>query len=163
NAAALVHRLMTILLLRAAERVWVSIPEWERCWRSYTLGRKVPFGWGPIPSNIPVANSPDRTEAGRRRGAPQWGFAVCPLRNPRVAGGFCPGAYIVRHGGQSGQPHVADGDWKRRLPGAVDPGNAFACPVGSGHRCARGGRSLLPRGCVRSTHPAVSRWREQSP
>ena len=67
NAAALVHRLMTILLLRAAERVWVSIPEWERCWRPYTLGRRVPFGWVPIPSNIPVADGPNRTEAVRRR------------------------------------------------------------------------------------------------
>ena len=67
NAAALVHRLMTILLLRAAERVWVSIPEWERCWRPYTLGRRVPFGWVPIPSNIPIADSPNRTEAVRRR------------------------------------------------------------------------------------------------
>jgi glycosyltransferase involved in cell wall biosynthesis len=67
NVAALVHRIMTILLLRAAERVWVSIPEWERCWRPYTLGRKVPFGWLPVPSNIPVADSPNHAEAVRRR------------------------------------------------------------------------------------------------
>jgi glycosyltransferase involved in cell wall biosynthesis len=67
NVAALVHRLMTILLLRAAERVWVSIPEWERCWRPYTFGRRVPFGWLPIPSNIPVADSPNHAEAIRRR------------------------------------------------------------------------------------------------
>jgi glycosyltransferase involved in cell wall biosynthesis len=58
DAVALVHRLMTIVLLRAAERVWVSIPEWERRWRPYTFGRQIPFQWLPVPSNIPVADHP---------------------------------------------------------------------------------------------------------
>lgn len=58
TAAALVHRSMTILLLRAAERVWVSIPQWEACWRPYALGRPVPFRWLPIPSGIPVSENP---------------------------------------------------------------------------------------------------------
>jgi glycosyltransferase involved in cell wall biosynthesis len=67
NAAALVHRLMTIVLLRAPERVWVSIPEWERRWRPYALGRAVPFHWLPIPSSIPVATNPDGVHALRSR------------------------------------------------------------------------------------------------
>jgi hypothetical protein len=70
NAVALVHRLMTMLLLRAAERVWVSIPQWENPWRPYTLGRSIPFQWLPIPSNIPVADNPARVEAIRRQYAP---------------------------------------------------------------------------------------------
>jgi glycosyltransferase involved in cell wall biosynthesis len=67
NAAALVHRLMTILLLRAPERVWVSIPEWTRCWRPYALGRRVRFEWLPIPSSIRVADNPVGVQTARGR------------------------------------------------------------------------------------------------
>jgi len=55
DAVAVVHRLMTILLLRRAEHVWISIPAWEARLRPYALGRKIPFTWLPVPSNIPVA------------------------------------------------------------------------------------------------------------
>jgi glycosyltransferase involved in cell wall biosynthesis len=67
SAAALVHRWMTIILLRAASRVWVSIPGWERSMRGYALGRKVAFEWLPIFSNIPTASDPARTQAIRRQ------------------------------------------------------------------------------------------------
>jgi len=67
NFAAAVHRLMTILLLRAAHRVWLSIPAWESCLRPYALGRALPFHWLPIPSTIPVAKSPSRVAAVRCR------------------------------------------------------------------------------------------------
>jgi glycosyltransferase involved in cell wall biosynthesis len=56
-AAALVHRFMTIVLLRAASRVWVAIPAWEDRWRPYTLGRAVPFAWLPVPSVLMVPDS----------------------------------------------------------------------------------------------------------
>ena len=59
-AAATVHRLMTMVLLRAAARVWISIPAWEPMWRPYALGRYVPFDWLPIPSS---ARPPDEREA----------------------------------------------------------------------------------------------------
>jgi glycosyltransferase involved in cell wall biosynthesis len=67
TGAALVHRLMTVLLLRAAAVVWVSIPEWEERFRPYTLGRRVPFRWLPIPSNIPVVDHPAAVERIRLR------------------------------------------------------------------------------------------------
>lgn len=67
NAAALVHRLMAVLLLRAASRVWVTIPDWERRLRPYALGRKLPFQWLPIFSNVPVAENPDRVRTLRRQ------------------------------------------------------------------------------------------------
>jgi glycosyltransferase involved in cell wall biosynthesis len=70
NVAALAHRAMTILLLRAASRVWTSIPRWERLLRPYVLGRRLPFQWLPIFSNIPEASDPARTLAVRRRYAP---------------------------------------------------------------------------------------------
>jgi glycosyltransferase involved in cell wall biosynthesis len=52
SVAALVHRMMTVILLRAATRVWYTIPRWEKLWRPYALGRKVPFAWLPLFSNI---------------------------------------------------------------------------------------------------------------
>lgn len=67
NVAALVHRLMTITLLRAADRVWVSTPAWARRWRRYALGRDIPFVWTPIPSSVPVVDDPAGVAAVRAR------------------------------------------------------------------------------------------------
>jgi glycosyltransferase involved in cell wall biosynthesis len=67
NVAALAHRFMTALLLRAANRVWISIPGWERCWRPYALGKQIQFQWLPIPSNIPLLSNPRDSMAVRRR------------------------------------------------------------------------------------------------
>jgi len=67
NVAALAHRGMILLLLNAARQVWMSIPSWEKMLRPYAWGRKLPFGWLPIPSNIPVSNDAARIEAVRRR------------------------------------------------------------------------------------------------
>jgi glycosyltransferase involved in cell wall biosynthesis len=64
TAAAAVHRVMTIALLRAAKQVWVSIPAWEAMWKPYALGRAVPFVWLPIPSSL---NAPDAAAAGAVR------------------------------------------------------------------------------------------------
>jgi glycosyltransferase involved in cell wall biosynthesis len=56
NAAAVVHRVMTVVLLQAARRVWVAIPAWEKKWKPYTLGRSIPFTWLPISSGLPFAD-----------------------------------------------------------------------------------------------------------
>ena len=74
--AALIHRLMTVTLLRAATRVWVSTPECERRWRSYTFGRRVPFQWLPVPSNIRVARDEAAVLALRRRYVPDGGLLL---------------------------------------------------------------------------------------
>lgn len=52
--AALVHRIMTIVLLQSARRVWLSTLSWEKLLRPFALGRKLRFRWLPVPSNIPV-------------------------------------------------------------------------------------------------------------
>ncbi|MFL6285989.1 MAG: glycosyltransferase family 4 protein [Pyrinomonadaceae bacterium] len=57
DAVALVHRLMTTILLSAARRVWTTIPKWEDCLRPYALGRRVPFGLLPVPSVTPATAS----------------------------------------------------------------------------------------------------------
>jgi glycosyltransferase involved in cell wall biosynthesis len=67
NIAAAVHRLMTIVLLRATRRVWISIPAWEKRWRPYTFGRRVEFRWLPVGSNIPVVQTPAESRQLRAR------------------------------------------------------------------------------------------------
>jgi glycosyltransferase involved in cell wall biosynthesis len=52
TGAAIVHRLMTAILLRAASSVWLSVPLWEHMWRPYAFGRRVRFVWLPIPSAL---------------------------------------------------------------------------------------------------------------
>ena len=48
-AMALMHRLMTTVLLRAADRVWISTPAWESRLRPYALGRAIEMRWLPVP------------------------------------------------------------------------------------------------------------------
>lgn len=76
SAAAVVHRIMTSVLLNAACRVWVSIPAWEKSWSPYTLGRRVPFAWLPVPSNIPVVDDPVGVRSLRDRYAPTGSLIV---------------------------------------------------------------------------------------
>jgi glycosyltransferase involved in cell wall biosynthesis len=70
RVAALVHRLMTLLLLRSATRVWVSTPVWAARWKRYTLGKRVPFHWLPVPANVPVVRDPAEVAAVRAHLAP---------------------------------------------------------------------------------------------
>jgi glycosyltransferase involved in cell wall biosynthesis len=51
-AMAVVHRLMTIVLMWSAHRVWVAIPAWEPRLRPYTFGRRVRIDWLPIPAGV---------------------------------------------------------------------------------------------------------------
>jgi glycosyltransferase involved in cell wall biosynthesis len=53
---ALVHRVMTMVLMGAASRVWVAIPAWESKLRPYTFARRVRIEWLPIPGCV-VAQS----------------------------------------------------------------------------------------------------------
>jgi glycosyltransferase involved in cell wall biosynthesis len=115
NMAALVHRLMTILLVGAAERVWVSIPEWASRWRPYTLGRRIRFDWLPIPSNVATIQDSESERGVRRRHAPEdallighfgtYGPPVASLLEPILLGlGRSPGnrkIILMGSGGES--------------------------------------------------------------
>lgn len=70
SGVAAAHRLMTMVLLKSARRVWMSIPAWEAYWRPYTLGRALPFRWLPVASNIEVVEDPAGVGAVRARYAP---------------------------------------------------------------------------------------------
>jgi glycosyltransferase involved in cell wall biosynthesis len=76
NSVALVHRLMTMILLRAARRVWISIPAWESLLRPYALGRGIPFEWLPVVSNIPVIDDAAGVKAIRARYTQEQGALV---------------------------------------------------------------------------------------
>jgi glycosyltransferase involved in cell wall biosynthesis len=67
NLVAVVHRVMTAILLRAVQKVWVTIPAWEARWRPWTFNRPVPFGCLAVPNNIPVTPDVKAVEDIRRR------------------------------------------------------------------------------------------------
>lgn len=54
---ACVHRVMTLVLLRAASRVWISTPGFEPMLRPYLLGRQIPISWLPVPSCVASTGS----------------------------------------------------------------------------------------------------------
>lgn len=70
SAAAVVQRLMTIILLRAAGHVWVSTPTWTKVLQPYALLCRHTFDWLPIPSNVPALDDPAAVAAVRDRYAP---------------------------------------------------------------------------------------------
>jgi glycosyltransferase involved in cell wall biosynthesis len=76
NVVAAVHRVMTVILLRAARRVQVSIPTWEDHLRPYRLGSGATFRWLPVPSTIPVSVQPEETAATRQAYLCGWRFLV---------------------------------------------------------------------------------------
>jgi glycosyltransferase involved in cell wall biosynthesis len=65
-AAALIHRIMIVVLLGAAARVWVSTAAWKPLLLPYLIRRKIPLGWLPVPSNIPVHAETARVQRIRR-------------------------------------------------------------------------------------------------
>jgi hypothetical protein len=70
DAVALVHRLMTVMLLSSASRVWTTIPKWEEYWRPFALGQRIPFGWLPVPSTTPAVATAEEAAATRALYAP---------------------------------------------------------------------------------------------
>jgi glycosyltransferase involved in cell wall biosynthesis len=76
NLVAMIHRFMTVVLFAAVKRVWMSIPAWEACLRPYTLGRRIPFRWLPVPSNVRVVDNPADKHAVRQRYAGNHSFLI---------------------------------------------------------------------------------------
>ena len=75
SAAALVHRVMTTVLLRAADQVWIALSGYERLLKPFALARRIRFGWLPVPSNVGVFSDPPRVAEIRARLAPD-GFLI---------------------------------------------------------------------------------------
>jgi glycosyltransferase involved in cell wall biosynthesis len=75
NAAALVHRLMTIILMRSVQHVWIALSGYDAMLRPFALGRPVSFEWLPVPSNVEVADDPAGVARIRSQLAPS-GFLI---------------------------------------------------------------------------------------
>ena len=58
DCAAAIHRLMVFMLLKAATKVWISIPAWKDRLAPFVLGGGKSFEWLPVPSSIPVVDDP---------------------------------------------------------------------------------------------------------
>lgn len=70
HGAAAVHRLMTMVLLRAARRVWVSTPAWRDALAPFAPSRDLVFDWLPIPSPVEPLDEPQAVAAVRSRLSP---------------------------------------------------------------------------------------------
>jgi glycosyltransferase involved in cell wall biosynthesis len=75
DAAAVVHRVMTVILLGAASQVWIALPVYEAMLRPFALGRRISFGWLPVPSNVAVVDEPAAVAKIRDQLAPS-GFLI---------------------------------------------------------------------------------------
>jgi len=66
--AAAIHRVMILILLNGATRIWIAIPAWRDRLQPYMLGRRIPIQWLPVPSNVEcsvnVAKIVDATDTG---------------------------------------------------------------------------------------------------
>jgi glycosyltransferase involved in cell wall biosynthesis len=70
SAAAFVHRIMTVVLLNAADHVWIAIPSHKKKLAPYTLGKRLPFDYLPVPSNVAVVQNSLAVAEVRKRFAP---------------------------------------------------------------------------------------------
>ena len=67
KTAAAVHRVMTLILLGATRKAWISIPAWRRPLERYARGRQLGFGWLPIPSAVEPIDDPAGAASVRSR------------------------------------------------------------------------------------------------
>lgn len=75
NALGGVTRLMAMLVARAAERIFISIPAWDAMLRPL-VPRGTAFEWLPVPSSVGVGDDEEGTREIRRRYAPGGGHLV---------------------------------------------------------------------------------------
>ena len=66
NVGAAAHRLMLMVLLRAADRVWVSTPSFVPLVRRFGPRRPLQYSWLPVPSPIARHGLPAEVQARRR-------------------------------------------------------------------------------------------------
>jgi glycosyltransferase involved in cell wall biosynthesis len=75
NLLGVVTHLMALLAARSAERIFVSIPAWQRMLQPM-LPPNRSVSWAPIPSNIPVVSDRKRVAQIRARYAPAEGLLL---------------------------------------------------------------------------------------
>jgi glycosyltransferase involved in cell wall biosynthesis len=75
NLLGAANRLMASMVVRAAERIFVSTPAWEPLLRSF-IDRNAPITWLPIPSSFPIGVDRTRVASLRARIAPGSGLLL---------------------------------------------------------------------------------------
>ena len=66
---AAVQRVMTLIIMSAARRVWVTTRAWTPLLEPYLAGRGITIQWLPVPSNLPPADAASVDEVRRRYGS----------------------------------------------------------------------------------------------
>lgn len=72
NLLAAIHRYMAWILLRAARKIYISNPLWERLLRPYAPKHAPAMQWLPIPSTIPRVDNPDAVASFRQSTNARW-------------------------------------------------------------------------------------------
>jgi glycosyltransferase involved in cell wall biosynthesis len=130
---ACVHRLMTMVLLGAAHRVWMAIPAWEERLRPYAFGRPIPMDWLPVPGCVAPA-APAPTAAIRQKYAADeqplighfgsFGSSVTVLLEERLPaimdGHFTPSLLLLGPGSETFRAALIERhpSWLRRVHAA---------------------------------------------
>jgi glycosyltransferase involved in cell wall biosynthesis len=66
SALAAVQRVMTLIVMSAARRVWVTTRAWTPLLEPYLSGRGIAIQWLPVPSSLPIADAVTVDEVRRR-------------------------------------------------------------------------------------------------
>lgn len=73
---AALHRLMAVLLMSGATRIFVSAPEWGQRWSKLPGGGRKAIAWLPLPTGIPVTSTTTATDPLRRTDGKAAGAVV---------------------------------------------------------------------------------------
>ena len=158
---AVVHRLMTAVLLRAADCVWISTPAWESRLRPYALGRAIEMRWLPVPGCETTVSG----AAGTKPIVATLGLAARrPLRHLRQGcGDAARGTLGWGDGGRQPSRAAAAGRRRRGLCHAgAGPASPLARPCARHRLLVAGPARHSPDG-VRPADAAVSRRYHRPP
>ena len=73
-AVAAVQRAMTMIIMAAARRVWVTTRAWTPLLEPYLAGRGIEIQWLPVPSNLPPADAATVNEVRKRYASGKGGL-----------------------------------------------------------------------------------------
>ena len=136
NLGAIAHRMMLMVLLRAADRVWVSTPSFVTMVQRFGPRRPLHYSWLPVPSPIARHDLPADVQARRRaivRNRHRPGHRV--LRDRKPAGGQYARGSDRRNRAAAARREVrAAGSWHRRLCrcARIARSSAGSCDCGAG-------------------------------
>ena len=181
------NRLMASLLLRAAERVFATIPAWTPLLRRLAARFPEPC-WAPIPSNLPTKVDAAAVAKLRKERLGDW--ETGRLGDSNTASAFClpvsqsPSLPVFPSGTSGRMASRSPASWARAGTTLRSTSGHCGCPVGARRRSLRGGvdadapgmgrqadrtGSACTRGgvssprCLRCSHPTLYRRHQLAP